>query len=717
MTLSYEKAHQLAIERGLIPSSNEGLTKEKAYELAVKRGLIEPNDESFLDKTKKYAAKGARNIAAGIGDVIDLPFGLLDLGSSAIRSLTGRQLLPSSSPQIGEKIGRGIDVLTKDYTAPSSPGEKIAESVTRGLTTLPVGMGVAGALSKVPSLTKGAKALKMMSAPTASNIGTTAGATAASQAYLNENPNDALGSLLASLAGGVTGQKSLKALKNVKELGLSNTLANRTGKALQINPEKVAQMGDIPYSLGDVTNSPIYQALQNKASWAPGAGGIMKRFYKKQGDIVREKIGVDEFPLDEETAGHLIHKSAEKQTKAHSTKMEELKELYEKPIKEGNNLVEAPHSLSFNKEQLKQHLTPTEKSLYLKEAAAKEALNLERMAEEVAQLEKPGIKIGKENVDFQKHPHLKEMIENQINKELGEIKTNRVPYKGLQQIKSNIDDLISTYGQIGNVSQRALKELRGSIKNDLDKHFKSLGGETSRAWDTFNKEGSTFIRTKKKNFNEIFKANEKDLTKVFMDTIKDRKTNPRKLSVVYEGLSVPEREKLFGSFMHDLGKTGTNDFNIFKARRNFNDMRKAQQNVFLEGLSTDKARKDFRRVMSSLDLMNEKKLMANTSGTSHHEALDRYLTKIKELGKGIAGTAVGTAATGFNPVGLTLGLIAPASIAKGIFTNTKLLKWASEGMIKKNAHAMKRHLRKLEEMKDVPQLLLRSAQELMKSIE
>lgn len=722
----------VARKKELLLQKRDLLVKQQQQESS--QGESEEPAESGLAKTGRYMAQGARNIAAGVGDVADMPFALADMATYPIRYaarkaadvVMGGEPLEQRAfgkyiPGIGEHVAQGIDTATGGYTAPRTGGEKVTAAVTRGLAGLPAGGGAATLITKgakyLPAITKAgaekvAKGLSRISAPTAGNIGSTAGSSAASQAYMNANPEDnGLGAFISGAAGGIGGQKGARAVRNTAVQSPWMAAANRVGKTLRINPEKAAAMGDLPYSLGDVIDNKFTKGIQNKLDWAPIASGTMGKFYQKQGKAIRGKLGVGEFPMDEEGAGRLIHQSAEKQHTQHNKMMGNLQDTFEEPINAGQNLVEAPTALGFNPSREAKYITNTGKELYNEKPAPRAARKLQEMAEEVADMENPAgnkITIGKDQVDFTKHPHLKSMIESKINETLGDISAGKVPYEEMQLVKRQIDDAVSTYGQIGNISQKDLKILRGSIKNDLDNHFNKIGGKAKDAWNNFNKEGATFAKNVKPNINDIFKANEKGLTAVFVDAINDRKSNPRKIRVIYEGLSPQNKEKLFGAYMNDMGKSGTNEWSIFKARKNFTDMRKAQQNVLLEGLPNAQARKDFRKVMGALDLINEKKLAANTSATSHHEGMSRWLGKGNTLAKSIVGTAVGTAGL-FAPIPIIAAMLAPAAVAKGVFTNEKLLRWAAKGMEQRTAVDMKRHLGKVPELKTTPQALVNSA--------
>lgn len=484
-----------------------------------------------------------------------------------------------------------------------------------------------------------------------------------------------------------------KGIKRIAQRGIKGSIAERINKTLQLNPEKIETFGDIPYSAGDVSDSQVLQMYQNNAAKKPGGSGVLKKFYEKQSNAFKDKLGAQN-PINEEDAGDLIYGSAKKQHESHNKKMNLLEETYEKGLQAPNDLVEVPNTLDFNKKNIGNARTQTEKDLYFEYPSSKLARKVEDMASEIAALDKPGFRIGKESLDFKKHPHLKEMIEKSLEKELGNISANKVPYKtGIREIQRKIDDMVSTYGQIGNISQGQLKQLRGVIKQDLTNHFDTIGGEANQAWKTYNKEGHLFIKNKKPIINEIYKANEKSLTHVLQDALRARNSNPHKLRVIYEGLSPESKTEVFGSFINNLGKKGTNQFNPFAVKREFNNLPVAHQNILLKGLSDSNSKKHFRSALKALEHANEKNLVANTSATEYYRGLNEYVDNARDIVTDIA-----TGTPGLATAKKVIGAVTPYFGAKAL-TSPSLLKWVHQTSLKNNKKDL---LRQLDKLKDIP---------------
>jgi hypothetical protein len=735
------------LENDSFESKEEPVVSEKEKAKLYLQQLEEPAPKPKVDTSaKRYAARAARDVVAGAADIADLPFFLAEAGRyGAVKGAKKLGLNVDDTefgkwmPNIGQKVANKIDDITGGYTKPQTKGERLAEAGTRALTGLPTGFGAAATLAK--SAPKIAKVVKAIHAPTAGNIGATAGSSVASQAYLNENPNanPLVGALLAGLAGGYAGQKSLKTIESFLHHNPNVATGSRIGKMLGVNPEKVEQLRNIPISLGDVTDSKMAKLLQNKAENRPFASNVMQKFYEKQAEGVKSRLGVEKFPLNEEQAGELVHSASEKLQKTHYEKQGPLVEKFEKPINENlygkENFVEAANTLGYNPEKLSKYVTPEEVKKYYKNSkAAKEALSLETIANQIegkfgdiGKSKKEITMFGKK-INYQDlSPFIKEQVTDAL-KDAGVDHTTqkgtKVTYRGLQDAKRNIDDMVTTYGQIGDMSQRDLKFLRGKIKQDLDYHFDNvIGGEAAKAWHDFNKTEHNFQKNIKPNINETFEKNKKGFTTVFIDSLnsvnsKGSTVNPRKLKNIYSALDDENKSKLFSSYVEELGRTN-NGWNVFKVRKQFDEMRPIQQSVFLEGLAPN-SRKDFKETIKAIDLIDQKKLVANTSGTAYHTEMGNLLDTItkgaKELGRvaiyGTAATPAGSAAAISSAVA---SLVIPYAGAK-LFTNQKLLHWAAKSLKQKNANSLAKQLNKIDTIDDVPQSLYANAKNLSREL-
>lgn len=692
--------------------------EEKRARLAAlnaQNKTIETKEANEPVDYKRYGARAARDVAAAAGDLVDLPFVVAEgarwLGQKGLKAAGAPVNDPTFGeylPNIGEKIARGIDTATGGYTAPRTKGEKLAEAGTRALAQLPFGVGAAGAAAKY--LPKVAPFLQKMHALTPSNIGATAGSATASQAYVNANPDSVGGALVAGLAGGRGGQKTAKTIQNITRHGVNNSLANRTGKILGINAEKGEALSDLPVSLADLTDNKFVQSLQHKMGWLPGSSGRINKFYKKQGEHIREMIGLGDNPMNEESAGKLIHKTAEHAKNAHTTKVKPLIEEYEKGLTGSNKFLIPTESASFNQEIASPYYSPTAQNTSKNTKASRIA---NKINSSIAETE---IEHLLEAVKTRKDKNYKGLKE-ELAKRKGEISFNDLNLykKEAGEAGSNVFGLLSTVPK-GNV-----KLLYGKIKKDLDKHMAKIGGETEQAWHDFNTIEANYQKNIKPHINDITKEAETSMGKVFFNTIlsaTNKSASPRRLRNIYNQLSPTNRSELFESMVHEMGRTSDGGWNALKAKRQFDGMRGAQQSIFLEARPTDAARQDFRKTMKAIGVMNEKSAALNTSGSAHHLEATKYANEIKnQVTQAVALIGTGAAAANFTQVaaGVMAAILGPIGGSQ-LFTNQRLLKWAAKGMSAKNQTDFIKNLNKVPEFKGRYQAITAASKSIAKNI-
>lgn len=710
---SIKRIEQKEAELAQLKAENEAILKNQQQ----RKQLNLPVDETPYEGNNyaRYGARAARDVAAAAGDLVDLPFMVAEgarwLGQKGLKAAGAPVNDPTFGeylPNIGEKIARGIDTATGGYTAPRTKGEKLAEAGTRALAQLPFGLGAAGTAAKY--LPKVAPFLQKMHALTPANIGATAGSSVASQAYVNANPDSVGGALVAGLAGGMGGQKTAKTIQNITRHGVNNSLANRTGKILGINAEKGEALSDLPVSLADLTDNKFVQSLQHKMGWLPGSSGRINKFYKKQGEHIREMIGLGDNPMNEESAGKLIHKTAERAKNAHTAKVKPLIEKYEKGLTGSNKFLIPTESASFNQEIASPYYSPTAQNTSKNTKASRIA---NKINSSIAETE---IEHLLEAVKTRKDKNYKGLKE-ELAKRKGEISFNDLNLykKEAGEAGSNVFGLVSTVPK-GNV-----KLLYGKIKKDLDKHIGKIGGETEQAWHDFNTIEANYQKNVKPHINDINKEAETSLGKVFFNTIlsaTNKSASPRRLRNIYNQLSPTNRSELFESMVHEMGRTSDGGWNALKAKRQFDSMRRTQQSVFLEALPTDAARLDFRKTMKAIGVMNEKSAALNTSGSAHHLEATKYANEVKnQVTQAVALIGTGAAAANFPQVaaGVMAAILGPIGGSQ-LFTNQRLLKWAAKGMSAKNQTDFIKNLNKVPEFKGRYQAITAASKSIAKNI-
>jgi len=329
---------------------------------AAARGLSEEEASSgnYLDKGKRIVAQLGRNVAAGVGDVADLPALPFELGrygyKKARHALGHEEEEPEFGkwlPGLGEKIAHGIDVATKGYTKPRTHSERLAESLTRGVVGLPVGAGVGSIAAKIPlkALSMSGKGLHRISHPTLGNIAATAGGTGAAHEYQEqmEKPS-ALGSMLSGLGGSILGGATLPAARtavNVLSRSPQNTVANRVGKAFKVEPElyeRGIKLGLEP-SIGMASSSPSAMGIELKLAKHPKTSGLFDKLHAQREAKLSKHLGIREENLEkavEQPQHFLAKEGSEKYKEAKGAEFREKQEAYRPFLKE---LYESHHDI------------------------------------------------------------------------------------------------------------------------------------------------------------------------------------------------------------------------------------------------------------------------------------------------------------------------------------------------------------------------------------
>lgn len=646
-----------------------------------------------LEERKKAAAENRKAFSRQVGRVGRAAAsgiaGLADIPNLAALGLHAADLkeTPTFYEPISSRVQNKIDTLTKGKLRPQSKAEEYADIIGEGLAPLALapltggasltGLGARALAKKATSDIAKNAASKIANigsrtyATTKANIAGNIGSSAASKAYLDEHPNDVGGAILAGLAGGTTGSISGNVLKH----GPKNVAARGTGKLLGIDSEKAEALKNLPYSVADISNNKFVQGAQHKLDWTPLGSGTMNKFYETQGKALRKAIGRGELPANEEEVGRLIHGAASRLKESHTLKQNASEEAFSKALKNKDAYVKAKNALDFNRKNLSEYTTNEAKRLHQQKADYKFGSSLEKMAKE---LNYSPADIGGEKVNLNdpKYHNLRDAVNTAINDSVASLPiTNEyIPFNDLRALRRNIDDQISTFGQIGNITQGNLKRLRGRIKEDLNNHFNTLGGKARDSWHEFNQREHLFQKNEKPHINEVFKNSEESFTKVFLDTLKgitERSAIPRKFAIMHKELTPTNRNKLFEASINELGKTA-DGWSAIKAKTNFNKMRPVQQDVLLKYLPNKKARTQFRKTINGIEAISKKSAALNTSGTAHHLEINNQISALKDIAKkiGSVGTAAGAGALGGGLeggiAGLLGGLALPYLAAKGV---------------------------------------------------
>jgi hypothetical protein len=661
---------------------------------------------------KQSLAKGARNVAAGVADIADLPalpFEAARYGSQYLANKVAPDTYEEAEfgkwlPKLGEKVANTIDKKTKGYTKPRSSSDRLAQGLTRALTGFPAGTGTASVLKGAPKV---AKALKHIYAPTLGNIGATTGGVAAGHHYTeNESNPSGLGligsSIAGSLAGGYGPSLARSLVKGITKP--KDTFAGVVGKKMKFNPElyeKGKELGLAP-SLGLASTSKFPTQIELLLGKHPATGDIMDRMLNQRREQLASHLGVSEAPNQDY---HLARKGAqafkEKQGQRYRAANENFKGLEDKFLKEHRNIDPSDILEAIDKDYKLGRQTPSEKATFGKSFPGK-----------VEKALKTNLGEGHPDLNAFKASALKQgisedMITRAMEKEFG-TKQAGISYVTLKDLKKEAQDLVETLDPKTAEYAQAVA-MNKLLKNKMVSHLQEHGTpEQVQSYNQANELWSDYASKKRSNLKHYVY----DLTETDSDFGAFNKlfTNPKYIKAASTTLTPHEKSQLFESMM---GKIGRRDdrFNIAAAQtalgsKNFNPYVKTEM---LHLLPNETARENF---LKALHYIGENKTkiesIANTSNTAHTASvLERYKDFVRGIG-GLSGAALlGTGAVA--PLTLLSGLVTQDLLARGtarMWTDPAFLSRINRVIQAKNAKSVMTGMDYLLKTPSVKQLLV-----------
>ncbi len=544
---------------------------------------------------------------------IAAPIDIAALPVNAARGFAGYAPLPSASQKSGESVDTIIEALggRPNLTEAQNFPESVVD--TAGEFVASGGpFGIAG---------KAAPILSKLAAQTPKELAGVAAAGAGFQGGREIAPDSFVIPLLASMAPGA-GYSAIKA---------ATSPAKTVGTALRVNPNKTAafeQAGLTP-TLADVSDSRFIKGTQNILAEGPLSGGIIGEAIQK----TNNKIMSFETGFPQESAG----KVAQEGMKTYITKANKLTDKL--------------------KQSWQKDIIPSEK------------MQINKTSEIFSK--KPSI-YEPENVKAYENSTI-----GKFHEKLGTIaerNNGQIPVGDAMFIRNEIDDLVSTFGSVGDATQGELKHLRGALSEDIKSFAHSKGEKTGRNFDRYNK-FYTKYRTKLDDRIQPLLKN-KTATETFNSIKNDLRVDAKKADVVLSTLK-PEGKEIFSqSLVRELGMSPQNEFNGSTLATNFKKLEPKAQEVVLSGLP-EKSQNEFRAMIEAIDHMKGTKAQGNPSGTFNQlfklGILGALVTKPITTGAAL-GTAYGTAK---------------------LMTNPKFINWMSKGMTIQNEKQAAKHIQGL----------------------
>lgn len=679
MAITPEMAKAELMRRRSPISPSKGISPEMARAELQRRKSIkkdevpEKSEEGMVDYAKRAFARGTRNAVTGALDTLDFlatPVREgLNLGAKALGS--ERRFNP-----VGQEVAKGIDTLTGGYTEPTTPEEKTGEAIQRGLGSMVSGLGLgtaAQALKNAPRAIEAVgKFLRGSNVLTPTNTAATGATSGLIQSSLNENPENVAGALGTGIAGGMAIPATAGLLSLLTGKG-RQVAAARTGEIFKINPAAVEtfEKAGVTPTLSDVSKGKIPKLLTSKFEHLPGASEPIRKAKELQRSQILEGLGqgIEGRDLSKSAAGRLGVKGTKEYHKGRTKEFGESFKRVEKDIEkfsEDNIGIENTNKYFDN--LLKNNKTP----------------------EQVKRFENS--QIGKLYKDLY---------------ETAKKNNGKIPYHDMKDRLDEINDLITTHGLIGKVSQGKLKQfashLSKDIESSLEPKFKELGGDSYKNWKEARKSYAAYAQEEIPKLNELYKKDKKGAVDAFMDILQNQKKGGEKAKIALQGLSHPEQINFMDSINKQLGSKSDGTFSPLVWVRKYKGLEPESKKILLSPLN-ESSQKKVNYISDSIDHLKSTLEEANTSKTAYYTTLGALGA---EGGRSLINLASGNP---FPAAKLATGLFLGNRISDQLLTNPKFINWMYKGMKAKDFNHFERNLNRVPKVGKFTKSLNRAVQ-------
>lgn len=574
--------------------------------------------ESAKDSLRK-TAQIPRNIAAGAGDILDLPIMAANYG---LRSAG----VKSQIPHVGQGLAEGIDTLTGGYTRPTTDNERTTETVTRAISGIPAGAlaGAKLAATGIKGVSKLGRGLQKINPIEGTNLAGTGAGALAGHSYGESNPQDFMGTLGTGLAADM-------ATRAAMGLGSKKNWA----KALKINPESAEsfkEMGVSP-TLGQISDNPLVKRTENtlkSIGFSSKLRNSSDEQYKKMLEILGP--GAQGLAQTELEAGKSLKKSMADYGHKGSNVTNKLKENYIKKVEgSASDLVPIYDSLNFS-----------EKLLH-------------------------GLKTNEAKIDFLKSPLGKNYTS--LSKRAA-ANNDTVPLSDLLEFRTKLYDEISK-GEIGSVSRGRLTHLRSKINDDINDYMQGIGA--LKEWKRYGNFYSNWASKRKPHIMEAKEVPNFEANKIFDSIGHSGQLDRSLLDTVYASQKKTAQNQTTDALFQKMGKKG-NEQDVHLLARRFSAQPKETQDLLLRS-KPEPQRKKIKAVMHSIDTIKDMAKFGNPSGTAYTDAV----IKSGYLGAAVAHNVVTGESLPDSAWHYALLAAGSSAVARGMFTNPRFINWALKG--------------------------------------
>lgn len=498
--------------------------------------------------------------------------------------------------------GKHIDRATKGYTEPKTDTEKVVSSVTRAVS----GLSPMGRVAKVATPRLSAY-IKEFLGPSVRNLSSAAGASAAHQHVMNEDPSAHGKAAVASVVGGLTphvvqrtGRKALEGI----------------AKHLDTNALESFKKAGIDPSLGDVLKWKPAQQNAEMLNKRFGSSSVMQKHKAKQYQQIHKGLGnLAEEGADPGVAGDVAIGGAEKGLDA-------FKGLYKKRY-----------------DYVKDEIKKLESSLAGKydPETGKEATKLEIIP---FSIEKHKRGLPKSVREHGEKTHARKAIDKIIeHSNKGELDYHLADDK-LKSLGRKIKHEVAHNKSADAETLHAYGLLRDDIAQNLGYHMEETNPSFKQKWMSTRSDYAQDMKDTVPHLNKILKPSRKSGeagASTFRILAADIKNDDgRILNQVLKHLDTEGKELLNKSLLKETGKTvnGMSPTTIASA---FNKLSEKSRTRILSHLPAEE-RQVFRSTIDAIGHSKELSKLANTSGTADHLIAEASRGNIaKGIGKAFSG--------------------------------------------------------------------------------
>lgn len=196
----------------------------------------------------------------------------------------------------------------------------------------------------------------------------------------------------------------------------------------------------------------------------------------------------------------------------------------------------------------------------------------------------------------------------------------KLPFGDLKKVfKSDLSDLVNTFGQVGTAEQGKLKHIIGTLDKEMGDYIRKTNPKAAKDLDKADKFWSQYSERNKDIANLASK--EADPIKIFnSNLVKLKKGDTQPTKVIMQRLDPIEREQYSATMINELGSGANGEFDPMMWSRNFNKLRPESQKMMMSGLSKEQAEK-LPKISEALEHVKFTKGQGNPSGSAYTGAL------------------------------------------------------------------------------------------------